>query len=218
MASAWHLGTALVSLVSLLVQLVLVVHGTDVLVDDTTGRPLVGAPTRVLRFFSYFTVESNVLVIVATALLAREPGRDGAVFRPVRLAGLVGITVTFVVYLVALRPLLDLHGVAAATDVGFHIATPVLAVMGFLLFGPWPRFGAHVLVWSLAWPVVWVGYTLVHGAASGWYPYPFLDVTSLGYGVALRNVLLVAVVAVVLAAAYVAVDAVLGRRAMVARR
>jgi hypothetical protein len=29
--------------------------------------------------------------------------------------------------------------------------------------------------------VVWVGYTLIRGAITGWYPYPFVDVTAHGY-------------------------------------
>jgi hypothetical protein len=31
-------------------------------------------------------------------------------------------------------------------------------------------------------PLTWGAYTLVHGAISGWYPYPFVDLGELGYG------------------------------------
>jgi hypothetical protein len=30
-------------------------------------------------------------------------------------------------------------------------------------------------------------YTIAHGAAAHWYPYPFVDVDALGYPVVLRN-------------------------------
>lgn len=30
-------------------------------------------------------------------------------------------------------------------------------------------------------------YTLAHGAASHWYPYPFVNVVTLGYTTAIRN-------------------------------
>lgn len=97
-------ATAAVSAGSLVIQLVLIVAGVNVLVDDA-GAPSVGLGERLVRFASYFTVQSNVLVVVGTAMLARDPARDGWWFRVLRIAGLVGITVTFVVYLIALRNL-----------------------------------------------------------------------------------------------------------------
>jgi hypothetical protein len=33
-----------------------------------------------------------------------------------------------------------------------------------------------------AWPLLWIVYTFAHGAATGWYPYPFLDAHTHGYG------------------------------------
>lgn len=48
-----------------------------------TGGPG-GAPShaeRIVRLFSYFTILSNVLVLVTSWLLARRPDRDGRVLR-----------------------------------------------------------------------------------------------------------------------------------------
>jgi len=205
-ARAWHALTALISLVSLLIQFILIVKGTNVLVDDTTGLPAVNTATRVLRFFSYFTVQSNVIVIVTTLMLARDPVRDGRWFRVVRIAGLIGILVTFVVYLVALRPILDLSGLAAVTDAGFHIVTPVLAVVGWVIFGPRPRFDRSTLAWSLVWPGLYFVYSLIHGAITDWYPYPFVDVTKLGYPRALGNLVVVVVLLLAVGAGYVWLD------------
>jgi hypothetical protein len=52
---------------------------------------------------------------------------------------------------------------------------------------------------AFIWPVAWIAYTLVHGAFTGWYPYPFLDVADIGYLKSLLNVVLVLLVAVALA-------------------
>ncbi len=46
--------------------------------------------------------------------------------------------------------------------------------------------------------VVVVLSVLVLGAITDWYPYPFLDVVEIGYAPALRNLVVVAVLAVVL--------------------
>lgn len=34
----------------------------------------------------------------------------------------------------------------------------------------------------LAYPAAWLAYTLVRGEIVDWYPYPFVDVSELGYG------------------------------------
>ena len=46
-----------------------------------------------------------------------------------RLAALVGITITAVVHFVLLRPLLDLDGLDLLADALLHRVVPVLAVM-----------------------------------------------------------------------------------------
>jgi TRAP-type C4-dicarboxylate transport system permease small subunit len=65
-----------------------------------------------------------------------------------------------------------------------------------------------VVAWALVWPLAWIGYTLAHGAATGWYPYDFLDVSALGYAVALRNLAFV----VLLAAAFLLLFRFVDRR------
>src|SRR3954465_11052813 len=137
---ASQIGNAVIVLVvlaSTITQLALVVRGVDVLVDDDGAMP--SAAMRVLRFFSYFTIQSNLLVMVTAATLVLRPDRDGRWWRIVRIAALVGITVTFFVYYAALRPLLDLHGITKATDIGFHYVAPLMTICGWLLFGPRPR-------------------------------------------------------------------------------
>jgi hypothetical protein len=38
-------------------------------------------------------------------------------------------------------------------------------------------------VWlSLIFPACWLVFTLIRSAIAHWYPYPFIDVTQLGYG------------------------------------
>ena len=54
-------------------------------------------PGRVIRVFSFFTIQSNLLCGIVTAQLAALPDRDGPAWRPLRLAALFGITVTGIV-------------------------------------------------------------------------------------------------------------------------
>ena len=126
-ARAWHALTAAVAVVAVVLQLMLVVKGGRVL--DESGAPP-GLEVRLGRLVSYFTIQSNLLVAVTTAQLARDPARDGSGWRVLRVAGVVGITVTGVVHFLLLRPLLDLDGADYAADKLLHMVVPVLAVLG----------------------------------------------------------------------------------------
>jgi hypothetical protein len=170
-ARAWHAVTAVVAITALVLQLVLVIQGGRVL--DETEQPALGV--RLARFVAYFTVQSNVLVALTAVQLARDPDRDGRAWRAVRLAAVIGITVTGVVHFLLLRPLLDLDGADYVADKLLHMAVPVLAVAGWTAFGPRPRIDARAVRFALCWPLAWLGLTLLVGGSTGWYPYPFLD-------------------------------------------
>jgi hypothetical protein len=170
-ARRFHALTATVAIVAVVLQLVLVIRGGQVL--DEVEPPALGL--RLARFVAYFTVQSNVLVAIASVTLALDPTRDTRTWRVLRLAGVVGITVTGLVHFLLLRPLLDLDGADWAADKLLHIVVPVLALAGWVAFGPRPRITHREVGWALAWPVAWLGVTLSVGALSGWYPYPFLD-------------------------------------------
>ena len=183
LARAWHAITAAVALAGVVIELVLVANGHNALLASDVPP----APTRVIRFLSYFTIESNLLVVIAATMLALAPARDGRLFRVLRLDALFGITITGVVYAVLLAPLHDPHGIAAYTNAALHYVAPIMSVLGWLLFGPRPRIDESTLLLALIWPALYIAYTLAHGAAGDWYPYPFIDVTKLGYATALRN-------------------------------
>ncbi len=112
--------------------------------------------------------------------------------RALRLAALVGITVTGVVFHLVLRQLQDLQGDAAFADLLLHTVSPVLCVVGWVCFGPRGAVDRRVVARALVFPVGWLALTLVRGAVVGFWPYPFLDVDDLGIGLVLVNCLLVA--------------------------
>ncbi|UUW87295.1 Pr6Pr family membrane protein [Pimelobacter simplex] len=177
-ARGWHLLTAVVTLTALGLQLALVIEGSSVLVDEDPP----GLGLRLARFVAYFTIQSNLLVAVATVLLARDPLRDGPAFRVLRLAGTVGITVTGLVHFFLLRPLLDLEGASWAADKLLHMVVPVLAVVGWFAFGPRPRVDGRAVAVSFAWPLAWLAVTLAVAGATRWVPYPFLNFRVEGWG------------------------------------
>lgn len=161
--------------------------------------------TRLVRLVSYFTIESNVLVVVSCAVLALHPTICRHWLAAIRIDGVVGITVTGVIHLTLLRPLGSPGGVNRVTDEIFHVVIPVLAVFGWALFGPRPPMRAPF--WTvLVWPAAYVGWTALHGAVSGWYPYPFVDVGLHGYPRVIATGLAILVAFAVLAAVVRLVD------------
>ncbi len=205
-ARAFHLVTFLVAAFAVVLQLVLVLQGNSVL--DETSRPDTG--TRVIRFASYLTIWSNLLVAWSTLTLALGRDRDTPVWRALRLDAVVICFGGGIVHFFLLRPLLDLEGWNLAADKLLHVAVPLLAIAGWVFFGPRGRATAADLGPFLVLPVVWLGYTLVRGAFVDWYPYPFIDVLEHGYGVVALNCLGVSALMLLLAGGAVRLDGRLG--------
>lgn len=201
-ARVFHLTTLLLAAVAVLLQFVLVYSGHAVL--DETDPPALG--TRIVRFFSYLTIWSNILVAVVAFTLAFGRDSESRVWRVLRLDMVVLIAVVAVVHFVALRPLLDLTGADLLADRMLHVIVPFFAVVGWLVYGPRGRVDRSDLLPFLILPVGWLGYTLIRGEVVGWYPYPFIDVGEHGYPVVLLNCLLVAALMLVLAVGALSLD------------
>jgi ABC-type antimicrobial peptide transport system permease subunit len=197
MIRLWHAAIALLAAVALVGQTVLVIH------HDSS----------VVNLFSYFTIQSNILVMIAAALIAVRPDRGGTAFGILRLAGLVGITITGIIFATVLAGTADFEGLAWWYDKIFHYVVPAMAVIGFVFLAPRTRLTKSSL-WFVAWAVAWLAYTLIRGAVShpGYQaphhrlsdvPYDFLDADQHGgFSVAVVSVV-VTVFALALAWGYV---------------
>lgn len=201
-ARAAHTVVAVTAVSALALQTAPVVSGASVLAE-TEVPPLA---TRLGRLVSYFTIQSNLLVAVTAVQLARDPARGGALWRVVRVAAVVGITVTGLVHFLLLRPLLDLEGANWAADKMLHMVVPVLAIAAWLVAGPRPRAPWRTALTALVWPVAWLAWTLAVGAGTSWYPYPFLNVGTEGAPAVAATCAAVTVLFVALACALSALD------------
>lgn len=208
LARAWFLLTAAVVVVAIAVQLP---------VSAGTSGGFFDVPVyRALNVFAFFTIQSNILVAVSALLTGLQPDVDTLLRRVLRLTALVAITVTGVVYHAVLAGLVEMSPAAAFADLLVHTVVPVMAVTGWLVFGPRGRTSWRVVGLSVVFPVLWLVLTLVRGPlAGGFWPYPFVDVDELGWAQVLLNCGLVALLFVGLAAAAHGLDRVLARRSQV---
>ncbi|GLY35007.1 hypothetical protein Amsp01_010310 [Amycolatopsis sp. NBRC 101858] len=162
----WFAVTTLVALTGLVTQVIATA-------TDPGGR--------LANLLCFFTIDSNLLVAATSALVALGTART-KLFAVLWLDALVGIIVTGIVYQVALAGLYELHGLSLFADTMLHKVTPILFVLGWLVAGPRGALTWRTVWWSLLYPLAWLAFTLPRGAITGFYPYPFVDATALGYG------------------------------------
>lgn len=159
---------------------------------------------RLERFVSYFTIQSNFFALLASIAVVRGRPLDTPWGRALRLTALVGMTVTCIVYIVVLADESTSTGMDQVANLMLHYIGPPLFVFAWLIFGPWLSLGVSDLPRALLWPVLWIAYTLVHGAITDWYPYPFIDVVTHGYAKVAVNILAVTAFALLLSGIYIA--------------
>lgn len=167
-----------------------------------------------VRYFSFFTILSNVLVaLVATSAATGGNGAPLRFWRKPRVRGLaaLSIAVTCLIYATVLAGHWHPQGPQLIADRMVHYVVPFLYLFWWVLLLP-----HGTLVWrdALRWllfPLVFLAWTLSRGAVVHEYPYPFMDVDRLGYGSVLINSVVVGAVFVVLGLGLVAADRVLAR-------
>jgi hypothetical protein len=134
------------------------------------------------RFFAYFTIQSNLIGVIALAVAAGLGGRRRSRgIERFRGAAAVYLTVTFFVTLLLLSDV-DVQLNLVWIDFVLHKLFPVVVVLDWLVDPPHVRLSIRDgLIW-LAYPIAWAVLTVIRGAIDGWYPYPFLDPANGGYG------------------------------------
>ena len=134
-------------------------------------------------YFAFFTMLGNILVALAFSAPLLPAGHRPAFFlRPgVRSAIGVYILVVAVIFYLLLRKIYHPSGLGWFVNIQLHYINPPLYLLDWALFVPKRelRF-VHIPFW-LIFPVAYASYTMLHGAFSGFYPYPFLNAATLGY-------------------------------------
>lgn len=144
----------------------------------------------VVRYFSYFTILTNLLVALALSIPLLLPKSAAARFTSsanAQASLLVYIVMVGLINALILRGQWSPTGLAKLADVLLHDVVPVMYVAYWFLFAPKAGLRWKSAVLWLAYPLVYMAYTLIHGAVSGWYPYFFIDVGINGYPHALLN-------------------------------
>lgn len=158
--------------------------------------------TTLVQYFSYYTILTNMLLAyVCTKLFLRK--EDSKNRQQVLTAILVYILTVGLTYNAILRWIWEPKGLQLIVDNLLHTIVPSLYLLFWILCVKkndlkW----RDILPW-LIYPFVYLVYVLIRGAISGVYPYPFIDISQIGYTRALINSVGVTVLIVLLSLFFV---------------
>ena len=132
------------------------------------------------EYFAYFTIQSMLMCVVVLAVgghLAWRTPRDTRLFTVVRVSVLSYAVIACVVYNVLLRDLPSTPGYVWPVwpNEVLHVWAPILLVLDWILVSGRPALRLRAALWALLYPLAWLAFTMVRGAVTGWWPYPFLD-------------------------------------------
>jgi hypothetical protein len=168
--------TSVMSIIALLAWFGLVLQ--FYLMIKTALQSNTSIPAEILRFFSYFTILTNLLVAACLTTVLISPGsRWGKFFSrsSVQSAIALYIGVVGLVYIVALRHIWNPQGLQLVADGVLHYMVPFLYVLYWIFLSPGQTLQwRHALVW-LIYPACYLIYVLIRGALMNVYPYYFLD-------------------------------------------
>lgn len=136
------------------------------------------------NFFSYFTIESNIIAGVVFLISAWMlfKGRKSSTLDFSRGAATLFMTITGIVFATLLSKL-DVQLTAVPWDnTVLHYVIPMAILADWVLDPPTKAIRFGKAVWWLVYPLMYLVYSLIRGAAVGWYPYPFLNPAIKGYG------------------------------------
>ena len=155
----------------------------------------VAAFTEILiRFFSYFTIDTNIIVTFCCTVLLIWPHTSiGKFFSKQSTIAAIAVYILVVgcIYNIVLRSLWNPQGIQYIVDELLHTINPVLFILYWLIFIPKqelePR---HAFYWMI-YPLIYGIFILTRGyfSSPAFYPYPFIDISLIGINKGIFNTL-----------------------------
>ena len=161
-------------------------------------------PEAVARFFTYFTILTNIIVAVYfTGLYISKRENLGLLHKPGMLTAItLYIFMVGMVYQVALRNVWKPQGMQWVVNELLHTIIPFLVLVYWYLYAVTrPVKYREIFAWAI-YPLGYLGLILARGKMASWYPYYFVDVNILGMEKALQNAAILTVAFLAVAALF----------------
>jgi hypothetical protein len=165
-------------------------------------------PAIVWRYLGYFTILTNIFVVLIWARAVLVPAREAP---RLETAGVVSIAMTGIIYYLLLASRWHPQGLQWLANFTHHAFVPIL----FVLF--WLARSRGALKWSDAplfviWPLAYCAYALTRGAFDGWYAYYFLDPTHVSIAQLVSSITVQSTGFLICALAFVGIDKIMSGR------
>ncbi|WP_421890331.1 Pr6Pr family membrane protein [Marinoscillum sp.] len=202
MRKKWSTFLAVLAWVAVLTQYFLMLENRVASVGETT-----------IRFFSFFTILTNSLVAIYFTMIVLRHKKLSILSKPGTLTAVtVYITIVGLVYQIVLRPVWEPTGVQLVVDELLHSLIPIVVIVCWYLFEDKSQLAYRQIPKWLIYPLVYLVYILIRGDSAGFYPYPFVDVESLGLSTVLMNAVGLIILFVGMSALYIKVGRVITKK------
>ena len=149
-----------------------------------------GLGMALIIYFGFFTILSNLLATLVLSAWRIGPGFPGHgwLIRPTALTTAASaITIVGLVYFFILRHTWQPEGAQFVADAMLHYVMPVLTVVFWAWAAPSRAITWGSASWLLLYPLAYLVYVFARGELVSLYPYPFIEVLTIGYPAALGN-------------------------------
>jgi hypothetical protein len=147
-------------------------------------------PLTLWILFAYFTITTNLLVAAVFTAIAANRTTSGSDW--IVAGTMLSILLVGVIYALLLHGRAELSGHSALANVLLHMVTPIIVPLFWILFADKGNLTwRHPILWAI-YPLAYLAYALVRGAATGIYAYPFMDVLTLGWAQTAINAVCIA--------------------------
>jgi hypothetical protein len=164
----------------------------------------------VVMYFSFFTVLTNIIVALVVTIPFLVPSSQLGKFCASidTIAGVaVNIALVSITYNLLLRGVWNPQGLQLLGDILLHDVVPILFVVfawQYARYAGAATFAARAR-WAL-WPIIYFAFAMMRGALSGFYPYPFINATVLGYSGVMINSIGIVITYFAIAAILLGID------------
>jgi hypothetical protein len=148
----------------------------------------------VVRFFSFFTILTNILVALYFSSRITKHGKVSlqiAVHKSALTALTTFILVVGLVYQIVLRNTWVPTGFQLIIDELLHSVIPVFVLIYWILFANKTDLILQNNINWLWFPAIYFVFIIIRGHFSNFYPYPFINVSAIGYFKVFINFLMV---------------------------
>ncbi len=155
----------------------------------------------IIRFFSFFTILTNTIVALffsAKLFTSKKNPLNFLNKNGASTAITVFILLVGIVYQVVLRSIWEPKGLQKVVDELLHSFIPLFVFVYWFLFSKRDDLNFKTFLKWLSYPILYFLFIISRGLASGFYPYPFVNVEELGWAKIGINFVLITIMILIL--------------------